>query len=422
MSAKNITAKKHQQGQQELPIPIRVVTVENLADLTDLANYREALVVFKCRGCVVGQARLQISDGILSAQTLRSQLASMAFPIWRQLAIADTTQQQIAMSGSVVVCTRDRTKDLANCLPGLNRLAQAGHDVIIVDSCPSNQETAQLVSRYPLIRYVHEVRPGLDIARNTGLLAARHELVAFTDDDAQVDDEWLTNLLKNFDDPMVAVVTGITMPLALETPAQQWFEATNGFGRGFERQIFDASVANPLAAGRIGAGVNMAIRRSFLRQIGMFDEALDGGTPALSGGDQEFFFRVLARGFRIVYDPSALVWHQHRREWDSLRRTIYGYGVGLFAWWTRALLVEKEYMLLITAPRWFISWHLKNLIRSLLKRPDHHPLDLAIAEFKGALFGPVAYLKARRWLKQYQTTSTPLATEVEDTEFIVEKC
>src|SRR5262249_31011232 len=161
--------------------------------------------------------------------------------------------------------------------------------------------------------------------------------------------------LKNFRDPMVALVTGITTPSELETSAQLWFEQTNGFVRGFCRTEFDFHRLDPLAAGRVGASVNMAVRRSVLEEIGLFDEALGPGTLCESGEDHEFFFRVLARGYRVVYEPAALVWHRHRKEWRSLRRALYGYGVGVFAWWTRALLFEKEFGLLRVAPSWFFG-------------------------------------------------------------------
>ena len=373
--------------------------------IANLQEYQWALVVFRLRGTVVGQAWLPVEDGRTTPAKLRARLPAVAWPVWQQLVARDTGPTQPLPTASVVVCTRDRTDDLALCLPGLSRLAAQGHEVIVVDNCPSSDSTARLVASYPAIRYLREPRPGLDVARNRGLLAATGEIVAFTDDDAQVDPGWLPALRRNFDDPMVALVTGITMPLELETEAQQWFEWTNGFGRGFVRKQFDATNTSVLAAGQVGAGVNMAIRRSAIERIGLFDEALDGGTLTRSGGDQEFFYRTLARGYRIAYEPAALVWHRHRQEWSSLRSTVYGYGVGVFAWWTRALLVEKELTLLKWAPKWFWEHHVRNFARSLLRRPDHVPLDLALAEFRGALAGPISYLRSRRRLQPQAYTT-----------------
>ncbi len=166
------------------------------------------------------------------------------------------------------------------------------------------------------------------------------------------------------------------------------------------RKQFDVTNLNPLMAGLVGASVNVAIRRSAISEIGLFDEALGPGTAVCCGEDHEFFYRTLARGYRIIYEPAALVWHRHRREWNALRRTIYGYGVGVFAWWTRALLVEKELTLLKWGPRWFWQHHVRNLVRALLRRHGRVPLDLAWAEFRGALAGPGSYLRSRRLLRQ----------------------
>lgn len=392
-------AKKLNDLQQRTAV--REVHLEQLMPgLTNLQGYDRALVVFRFRGAVVGQSWLPVKGNCIGAAQLRAKLPAMAWPVWQQLMAERTSSAQPWPTASVVVCTRDRVVDLANCLPGLQRLAEQGHEIIVVDSCPSNDSTVRLVESYPAIRYLHEPRPGAGIARNRGLLAATRDIVAFTDDDAQVDVGWLAALLRNFDDPIVAVVTGITMPLELETEAQLWFEQTNSFGRGFVRKQFDANNLNPLAAGLVGASVNVAIRRGVLKETGLFDEALGPGTGACSGEDHEFFYRVLARGYRIVYEPAALVWHRHRRDWKALRRTIYGYGVGVFAWWMRALIVEKEWTLLKWAPKWFCEQHVRNLIRAILRRPGHIPLDLALAEFRGALAGPSSYLRSRRFLQQ----------------------
>ena len=87
---------------------------------------------------------------------------------------------------------------------------------------------------------------------------------------------------------------------------------------------------------------------------------------------------------------------QHRRNWNALCRTFYGYGVGLFAWWTRTLLVEKELTLLKAALAGFGS--ITYVTSGALTTPTTSlPLDLALAEFRGACAGPGAYLRARRW-------------------------
>jgi GT2 family glycosyltransferase len=379
-------------------VDLEQIAQQSAQDLTGFDGYLQAFVVVRFRGSVIGQLWVPIEDNRIRLSRLRSHSSAMAWRIWQQTMVAEP--DMVLPSATVVVCTRDRTIDLARCLPPLAKLAAQGYEVIIVDSCPSNQKTERLVADYPMIRYIHESRPGAGIARNRGLQAATQPIVAFTDDDAVIDEGWLVALLRNFDDPMVAVVTGITMPLELETAAQYWFEQTNGFNRGFDRKIFDMISVTPLAAGVVGASVNVAIRRSALSEIGLFHEALGPGTPATSGEDHEFFYRTLACGYRIVYEPAALVWHRHRYEWDALRRTIYSYGRAVFAWWTHALLQEKEFTLLLLAPRWFWQHHTKNLLQALLRRPHHVPLDLAWAEFWGALTGPFAYFQSQRWLRR----------------------
>jgi glycosyltransferase involved in cell wall biosynthesis len=382
-------------GSDNRRVAVISIDIEKLKDATiELPGYRQALLVFRFRRAVVGQATCAIRQARISAQEIRSLMGEVGRPVWQELARPKI--QTAPPSASVAVCTRNRTADLAECLPSLLPLIDEGYELLVVDNCPSDQSTAELVSRHPKIRYIHEPTPGLDAARNRALAEARGEVVAFTDDDARVDPGWLAALLENFADPTVAVVTGITLPAELDTEAQRWFEEKDGFGRGFFRQVYEADTLHPLAAGQVGAGVNMAIRHGAVEEIGLFDPALDGGTLSRSGGDQEFFFRALSRGFRIVYEPRALVWHKHRREWDALRDTLYGYGVGVFAWWTSALLNERETTLLWRAPRWFFEYHVRNLARALLRRPGHVPLDLAWAEFHGAVAGPVNYFRARR--------------------------
>jgi cellulose synthase/poly-beta-1,6-N-acetylglucosamine synthase-like glycosyltransferase len=254
-------------------------------------------------------------------------------------------------------------------------------------------------------RNTREDRRGLNSARNRALSEAAGEVVAFIDDDAVADRNWLRALVMPFHDPQVQCVTGLTMPLELETHAQEVFENLTGFSRrGFQRRVFHSPPVDPLECGQVGAGANMAIRRTLVEEIGPFDEALDAGTPAQSGGDHEFFSRTLRAGRRIVYEPAALNWHRHRRSWPELRRVMYGYGVGVYAGWTRSLVGEREWGVLRHAIRWFMNMQAPLLLRSLLRNDPQKPPDLLWAELRGCWVGPAAYWKSKRQiqLKRYE--------------------
>jgi GT2 family glycosyltransferase len=300
-----------------------------------------------------------------------------------------------SLTSTIAICTRDRTEDLRRCIDGLLGLPDDQQEIIIVDNCPSTIDTFNLVKASKRIRYIHEERPGLNNARNRALREAGGEIVVFCDDDAVPDRDWLRAHLRNFDDPLVMCVTGLTMPLELETEAQEIFERYSPFGRGFRRKVYDNSTLSPWQAGCAGAGANMSLRRSVLEYIGDFDEALDAGTLTYSGGDTEYFARILGLGFRIVYEPAALSWHRHRRTLEELRQTYYGYGVGAYAAWTRSLMREGEVGVMKGPWTWFKSQQSSTLIRSLLGRPGGLPLDLILAELRGCLAGPWAYFASR---------------------------
>jgi len=373
-------------------------------------RYDRALILTRLRGHPVGQAILPVVNGRISGLELRDALMDAAgWTLWERW-LHDWLGWEGARAtnatpptAAVAVCTRDRPKDLRRCLEAIMRLPDDGQEVLVVDNCPSTETTRCLVESYGRVRYVREERPGLDIARNRALREARHEVVAFIDDDAAPDPGWLRALLRNFDDRRVLCVTGLTMPLELETEAQEWFERHSTFSRGFRRAVFERFNLNPMAAGRVGTGANMALRRSVIELVGPFDEVLDVGTPTHSGGDNEMFSRIVAAGYRIVYDPTALSWHRHRRTWEEVRRAFYGYGVGVYAAWTRSLLVEGEPGGLKLAWRWLRHGQLPVLVHSLLKRPNSMPLNLILAELRGCAVGPWAYLSSRKQLRQRQS-------------------
>ena len=138
----------------------------------------------------------------------------------------------------------------------------------------------------------------------------------------------------------------------------------------------------------------MALRRSVLELIGPFDEVLDAGTPTRSGGDHDMFTRILLAGYRIEYEPAAIVWHRHRREWRELLDTVRGYGTGVYAHLTRHLL-HGETRPVRVALGW-LRWQLGALLRAPLGAEGRRTRQLGLAELRGCAEGPAAFFRARR--------------------------
>jgi glycosyltransferase involved in cell wall biosynthesis len=241
---------------------------------------------------------------------------------------------------SVVVCTRDRPDSLQQCLQSLSRCCPLPTEVVVVDNCPTSDATRHLAKRHPHVHYVLEPQPGLDVARNTGIRHTQGSIVAFVDDDVTVHPDWVARLRESFSDPDVMAVTGLVLPAELETEAQVLFEQHWGFNRGYHVLTFDSEYFRKLKPWGVptwhfGAGANMAFRREAFALVGDFDVRLDVGAAGCSG-DSEFWYRLLAEGYRCRYDPRVTAFHYHRRDMTGLRRQMHGYMRGH----TAALLIQ----------------------------------------------------------------------------------
>jgi cellulose synthase/poly-beta-1,6-N-acetylglucosamine synthase-like glycosyltransferase len=389
------------------PVAVLDLDIHNLPEQVEgLETSSQAFCLVRQGTRPAGQTLIALPGGteLRGADIRQHVLSNMGWPFWhtwleRQVGWEDAPVASPNLSVTIAICTRDRPEDLERCLAAIDRLSDGCHQVLVVDSASSSESVRDVAAAHPRVRYVRENLPGLNRARSRALLECSTDILAFIDDDAVPDAHWVENLVRNFHDPRVLCVTGLTLPLELETQAQQWFEWYSAFGRGFRRRVYDKNNLHPLSAGHAGAGVNMAFRREVLHLVGLFDEALDAGTPTHSGGDTEMFARILSAGYCIVYDPAALSWHRHRRDWPSLRRAIYGYGVGTYAFWTRRLLVEGEFGVVPVALDWLLRYQLPDLARSLLSLPGRKPLDLLAVELLGCMAGPWAYISSRRQLE-----------------------
>lgn len=307
---------------------------------------------------------------------------------------------------SVVVCTRDRPQSILTSLRSLLAMRYESFEIVLVDNAPSSDATKEAVfAAYgddPRIRYVREPRPGISCARNRGLMEASADIVAFTDDDVIVDPWWLEGIVRGFHAaPDVRCVTGMIATAQLENEQQLYFHLREAWGVECERRIYDLaehrddSPLYPYSGGIFGAGANFAVSRVVIKEIGGFDEALGAGSVCGGGEDIEFYMRTILAGNRIVYEPSAIVFHYHRTGIDELARQMWAYGAGN----TAALTA-----LLFRIPRARRELPLRILhgvlrIRILNNRVKDNPTlpkGLMSQEIRGLLTGPWLYLKSRK--------------------------
>jgi glycosyltransferase involved in cell wall biosynthesis len=309
---------------------------------------------------------------------------------------------------SVVLCTHNRSDGATRTLESLLELRYPSLEIIVVDNAPADASTRAVVERVaqrdPRVRYVREDRKGLSCARNRGLREAGGRFVAFTDDDVRVDPLWVNGLMRGFSRaPRIACVTGLVASAALERRAEQYFDQRVWWSSSCEPRVVTArrgagdSPLHPYTAGTFGTGANFAADVSVLRSLGGFDECLGAGSPTQGGEDLDIFVRLLTAGRALGYEPSALVWHEHRVDDESLRRQMYAYGLGLTAYLTKYLLARGSRRELVRRVPG-AAGHALALLRRSREAAGRASLDQAGIggiELRGMLAGPLAYLRAR---------------------------
>jgi GT2 family glycosyltransferase len=278
--------------------------------------------------------------------------------------------------------------------------------VLVVDNRPGTTALPRpLIDAFPnedRLYYVTEPQPGLASVRNRGVREAATDIVALTDEDVILDPDWLGFLVAAFDQPDVACVTGLILPSELETRAQILIEEFGGFSKGFRRRRWDLNenrLAHPLYPyifGMYGSGANAAWRRSLLEQIGGYDARLGTGTRTRGGEDLDVYLSCIREGYQLVYEPAALVRHEHRRNLDHLRRQVFDYGVGLGAVLAKRLLRDDERSEMVSRLPAGLDYLLNPKSPKNAGKSANFPKGLTIAELAGIAYGPLAYLRGRR--------------------------
>jgi GT2 family glycosyltransferase len=211
---------------------------------------------------------------------------------------------------SVVVCTHNGAQTLPECLAGVGRLDYPDFELIVVadGSTDASAEIARTHGAH-LIEIEHR---GLSAARNAGIERASGEIVAFLDDDAFPDPDWLYYIAAPLRADRHGGVGGPNIPPEDDSLVAECVAAAPG---GPIHVLISDREAEHVP------GCNMAFRKAALEEIGGFDERF-----RVAGDDVDVCWRLQEAGWTLGFSAGAVVFHRRR---DSVRRYLrqqYGYG------------------------------------------------------------------------------------------------
>jgi len=268
---------------------------------------------------------------------------------------------------SVIIPTYNRAGRIGYCFEALrNQDCAQAFEVIVVDD-GSTDDTLQVLARYREVRVVSQANTGPAAARNRGVREASGEIVLFTDDDCEPFPNWLSEMLKPFDDPDVVGTKGVyrtRQPELLARFVQIEYE---------DRYRIMARHATIDFIDTYSAG----FRRDRFIESGGYDTSF----PVACCEDSELSYRMSARGWRMVFVQTAIVWHQHPATLRSyLRRKVK------FAFWrvpavksTPGKMVKDSHhpqlmkLQLLFAPALFLGF-----LSDLFELSAIHPMSLFI--------------------------------------------
>lgn len=236
---------------------------------------------------------------------------------------------------SIVVATYNRFKDLRECLSSIFSLKTKPYEVIVVDS-NSTDGTKTLRDSFH-IKFVSTSKRNLPYARNLGISMANGDVVAFLDDDVVVHKEWLNQIIESYVDKSVGGVGGRVIPYGKSAKLYLKIskcDVGKVYSNGLVIGNFDVPSQSLLEVDSL-LGCNMSFRRELLLRLKGFDENYAGTGYR---DDTDMCIRIRKLGYKILYNPKALVWHKFKGKqaggaWSYwyIRNNVYFYLKNFYA-------------------------------------------------------------------------------------------
>jgi len=221
---------------------------------------------------------------------------------------------------SIIIPTKNNGDILERCLSSIKNLdyPEDEKEIIIVDG-HSTDDTPEIAQKYGC-RLIFEDKGVISYARDLGTKHARGEFIAFTDADCIVHKNWIKELMEQFNDEKIAAVGGPNITPENDTEFAKCvgdvlsFLSKPGARYGLEGGEVREIYHNPTC--------NVMYKKKVLEEVGGFNHIL------ITVDDEELDYRIRKRGYKIIYTPSAIVYHYRRSTWRRFMKMAYNYGIG----------------------------------------------------------------------------------------------
>lgn len=250
------------------------------------------------------------------------------------------------MKTSVIVCSYGGNEDLVEqCIGSLECQTYQPEEIILVVDTEEERESYSNSNILHNTRVVCSGKRGLAAARNKGVETSAGDIIAFIDDDAVADENWLYEIVNSFTDNVV-VVGGPVKPIF----------------RGKEVKdklnwVIDCTSTNPPTKRPIGC--NMAFDRRVFDTIGGFDENLGMVRRQIAVGEETDLFLRIEKKYgseaEIALNPNAVVYHcvpEERTKMGYMLRRAYAEGLA-------KAVIGKQYNLEVEQS--YLKYYLKNM-------------------------------------------------------------
>jgi len=305
---------------------------------------------------------------------------------------------------SAVICTHNNSELLKKTIGSLlnQSLSKIEYEILIVDN-GSKDSTRQVVLGYsdthPNVKYVYEEKLGLSHARNRALRETKTEYIAFIDDDAEADRDWLSCLVTCFEQakPRPDIIGGkvllryelINIPKYITPMVEVYYSKLDYGDKGLLLNA-DKGLTHYIN------GTNMAIRKEAFSENNGFNVGLGRkGKSLLSREESRFLEEAQKRDCVIYYEPKAVVTHfipKKRLRKRHLIRRFFAEGVSL-------VLCEQSQRS-VTDKLLFIKQRVRPILRNLryliFRRGDRFAALLEICKKMGEIYAVVSNKTIRK--------------------------